>query len=67
MLHSLFIKIEVELLSQALVLLMYLNADHAYFCLGAIIEATIVEDELHVLHELLNALVLLFFQLTLDS
>ena len=65
--HSLFIKIEVERLSQALILLMYLNANLTHFCLGTIVEATVEKDELHVFHELLYALVLLFFELPLNS
>jgi len=46
---------------------MYLDTDLAHFRLCAVVEAAVVEDEFHVLHELLDALILLLLQLTLYS
>ena len=46
---------------------MHLNANLTHLSLGTIVEATVVKDELHVLHELLYALVLLLFELPLYS
>lgn len=42
---------------------MHLNADEAHFRLSAVVEATVMENELHVLHEFLNALILVILQL----
>ena len=67
MIISLFIKIEVELFSQALVLLVYLYANKADLALDTIVEAAVVKDQFHVLHELLNLLILMFLQLTPNS
>ena len=61
-----FIKIEIELLRQALVLLVHLHTDQAYLALHAVIEPAVVEHKLHVFHELLNALVLVVLQLALN-
>lgn len=65
--HSLFIKIEVELFSQVLVLLVYLITNFAHIAQRAIIQSTVVKDKLHVFHEVLDALILMFLQLTFDS
>ena len=61
-----FIKIEIELLREALVLLVNLYTDEAHLTLHAVIEPAVVEHKLHVLHELLNALVLMVLQLALN-
>ena len=53
-----FIKIKVELLGQLLVLLMHLRADLTNFTFSAVVKSAVEKNKLHVLHEVLNFLVL---------
>ena len=64
---STFIKVKVELLSNLVILLLDRDSNLANVTLCAIVDAAIIEDELHVLHKLLDALVLVLLKLCLDS
>ena len=64
---STFIKVKVELLSDLVILLLDRDSNLANITLCAIVDAAIIEDELHVLHKLLDALVLVLLKLCLDS
>lgn len=64
--YSTFIEVKVELLGNRVILLLNLDSDLAHVALSAIIDAAIIKYELHVLHELVDALVLVFLELRLD-
>ena len=64
---SLFVKIKIELLSQAKVFLFNFDTDAANGGLCAVIQPTIIENELHVRHKILNALILVLLELLLDE
>ena len=64
--QSALVKVEVELLGDLVILLLDLHSYLADVALRAVVDATIIKDELHVLHELLNALILVILQLVLN-
>ncbi len=68
MLHiSLFIKIKIKLLSQGLVLLMHPCPDKTNFTLSSVVDPTVRKNEFHVLHIVLNFLVLMLLKLSFDG
>ena len=66
MVYSTFIEVKVELLGSLMILFLNLDSDLAYIAFRTIIDAAIIKYELHVIHELVNALVLVFLELLLD-
>ena len=61
------IKIEVQLLGNVLILWMHLHADAPNFTLCAIVQFAIIEDKLHIVHEVLDSLILMLLQFCADS
>ena len=61
------IKIEVQLLDHIIVLLLDGETNLAHIRLRPIVEPTIIENKLHVVHEVLNALVLVLSQLSFNG
>lgn len=66
MMYSAFIEVEVELLCESMILFLDFNTDLADFALCAIVDAAIIKYKLHVLHEILNAPILVIPQLLLN-
>ena len=66
MVYSTFIEVKVELLGDSVILFLDFNADLADFVFSAIVDAAIIKYELHVIHEVLNALILVILQLLLN-
>ena len=60
------VKIEVELLSNCVVFLLDLDAEPANVTFCSIVESTVVEDKLHIIHEVLDTRILVFLQLLAD-
>ena len=58
-----FVKIEVQLFSDRIVVFLDTNTDLADVALSPIVELAIIEDELHIIHEVLDALILVLPQL----
>ena len=63
---SLFIKIKVELLGKLLVLLMHLTSDETNFTLSSIVKSAVEKNKFHVLHKVLNFLILVLLKLCFD-
>ena len=61
------VKIEVELLSNCVVFLLDLDAEPANVTFCPIVESTVVEDKLHIIHEVLDTRILVFLQLLSDG
>ena len=61
------VKIEVQLLGDRGVVLLDSDTDLADVTLRAVVKLAIIEDELHVIHEVLNALILVLPQLCFDG
>ena len=64
---SLFIKIKIKLLSQALVLLLHPSPDETNFALSSVVSPTVEKNEFHVLHKVLDFLVLMLLKLSFDG
>ena len=64
--YSAFVKIKVQLFSNCVVLLLHLDANLAYVTLCSIVQPTVVKYELHILHEFLYTLILMFSELSFD-
>ena len=64
---SLLIEAEVKLLSDSPILFSNFYAQTPYITICSIVEPAIVENELHVIHEVLDPRVLVFLKLRLDS
>jgi len=60
------VKIEVELLSYGMVLFHNFHSQATDFSFSAIVEPAIIKDELHVVHEVLDARIFVLLQLCLD-
>ena len=60
------IKVEVQLLRNRAVLLLDLDAYLTDVTLRPVVQPTVVEDQVHVSHKVLNLLVLVSLQLVLD-
>ena len=56
------VEVEVKLLCNRQVFLLDFDADLAHVCLRAIVEATIIKDKLHVVHEVLDLLIFVLLQ-----
>ena len=63
----LLVKFEIQLLGLLVILLQHLDTNLTDFALYSIEQSAVFEDQLHVGHELLDALILVFFQLGLNS
>ena len=61
------IKIEVQLLGNVQILRMHLHADAPNFTVCPIVQLAIIKDELHVVLEVLDALILMLLQLRANS
>ena len=66
MMYSTFIEVKVELLGDSVILFLDVHANLANFAFCAIVDAAIIKYELHVIHEVLNALILVVLQLLLN-
>ena len=64
--YSAFVKIKVQLFSNCVVLLLHLDANLAYVTLCSIVQPAVVKYELHILHEILYTLILMFSELSFD-
>ena len=60
------VKIEVELLSYGMVLFHNFSSQTTDLSFSSIVQPAIIKDELHVIHEVLNARILVLLQLCLD-
>ena len=61
------IKFEVQLLGNVPILLMHLHADAPNFTLCSIVHLAIIENKLHIIHEVLDAFILMLLQFCADS
>ena len=61
------VKIEVELVSNRVILLADLNAHATDLSFSSVVQSAVIEDELHVLHEVLDSRILVFFQLSFNG
>jgi hypothetical protein len=61
------VKIEVELLGDGGIVLLDSDTDLADITLCAVVKLAIIEDELHVIHEVLDSLILVLPQLCFDG
>ena len=66
MVYSTFIEVEVELLCDRVILVLNVNSNLANLALCTIVDAAIIKHEFHVVHEVLNALILVILKLLLD-
>ena len=64
--YSTFIEVKVELLRNRGILLMNRDSNLAHIAFCAIVDAAIIKYELHVLHEFIDALVLVLLKLRFD-
>ena len=61
------VKIEVQLLGDRGIVLLYSDTDLSDVTLRAVVKLAIIEDKLHVIHEVLDALILVLPQLCFDG
>ena len=64
--YSTFIEVEVELLCDRVIFLLDFDSNLANLVLCSVVDAAIIKHEFHVIHEVLNALILVILQLLLD-